>query len=285
MECMLQINKLRKEYDGFVLDDLSFSIGKGIIMGFIGPNGAGKTTTLKLIMNLLKRDAGEIKVFGRDNRQDEVLVRQEIGFVYEDTFFYEELTPAEMGKIIAPLYKKWDWGAYCKYLQKFTVPQDKKIKLLSRGTRMKVSLAAALSHQARLLLMDEPTSGLDPVFRNELLDIFRDYMNEQRSILFSTHVTSDLEKVADAITMINQGRVVFSLSSEDIAENYVIVKGEKKALTPELKQDLIGFKEGSFGFKALAGNGRKLRQRWGDALLIERASLEDLMLYTIRGKN
>jgi len=284
MDNALQIKNLTKNYGDFKLDNLSLTLGQGYVLGFIGPNGAGKTTTIKLIMNLIKRDAGEVQVFGWDNIKDEILVKQNIGFVYEDCYYYEELTGRDMAKIVSRLYPRWDQAAFENYLKEFALPAGKRIKALSRGMRMKLSLAIALSHQARLLIMDEPTSGLDPVFRSELLDILRSYLTEDRSILFSTHVTSDLDKIADSIALINNGRLAFCKSREDLLEEYALIKGERKQLDQSLKEYLVGFRESSFGFEALTNNPAAVRRGWGDSLLVERASLEEIMLYTIKGE-
>lgn len=171
MSNILEVKNLRKEYKDFTLDDVSFSLEKGFIMGFIGPNGAGKSTTIKLIMNLIKNDGGSIKILGLDNIANEKEAKEKIGFVYDENYFYEELNLTEMKNIIAPFYKNWDERAYQKYIKDFNLPAKKKIKELSKGMKMKFSLAMALSHGAELILMDEPTSGLDPVFRSEILDI------------------------------------------------------------------------------------------------------------------
>jgi len=283
MENALEIKELSKSYPDFKLDQVSLSLGKGYVMGFIGPNGAGKTTTIKLIMNLIKPDSGLIQVFGLDNRKNEVRVKEELGFVYEDSYLYEALTAAEVAKIVAPLYTRWDWGIFNGYLQSFSLPGDKKLKTFSRGMRMKLSLSIALSHQAKLLIIGETTSGLDPVFRSELLDILRSYLTEDRSILFSTHVTSDLDKIADQVTLINEGRIVFSKSREDLLENCALVKGERKLLDSKLKAVLTGLRESSYGFAGLTYQPAAVRQGWGDSLLVERVSLEEIMLFTIRG--
>ena len=226
MENILEIKSLRKEYNGFALKDVSFQLPYGYIMGLIGPNGAGKTTTIKLVMNLLRKNSGEIKIFGKDNLEHEVEVKSRIGFVYDTPNFYEHLTLKQMKSIIAPFYKNWDEVMFRKYIDEFDLPLTKKIKTLSRGMLMKYALAIALSHHADLIIMDEPTSGLDPVFRRELLDILSGLIqDEKKSILFSTHVTSDLERIADYITFIHKGEMIFSRPKDEIFEEYGIVKG------------------------------------------------------------
>lgn len=228
MEHILEIKGLNKSYNDFSLKDVNFDLDRGYIMGFIGPNGAGKSTTIRLIMNLIKRNSGNIKVFGLDNIQNEKEIKQKIGFVYDENYFYEDLTLVEMKNIIAPFYKYWDEKTFKKYIVDFDLPKKKKIKELSKGMKIKYSLALALSHGAELIIMDEPTSGLDPVFRSEMLEILCSVLQDERkSIFFSTHITSDLEKVADYITFINKGKIIFSEPKDDILENYAIVKGKK----------------------------------------------------------
>lgn len=281
---ILEIEDLCKNYQGFSLKNVSFKLPRGFIMGFIGPNGAGKTTTIKLIMNLIKRDKGQIKVCELDNITQEKSIKKQIGFVYDENHWYEELTPEEMKKIIAPFYPGWDENAFYRHIKGFELPLHKKIKTLSKGMKMKYSLALALSHHAELLLMDEPTSGLDPVFRSELLDLLREYLaDENKGVLFSTHVTSDLDKIADYVTLLDRGEVLFSLSREVLMEKSALVKGEKKYLDSEMRQDLLGLRESSFGFEALTRDAAKIRRRFNDAVLIERPTLEEIMLYTIRG--
>jgi len=169
VEQILEVVDLQKKYPEFSLDNISFSLPRGFIMGFIGPNGAGKSTTIKLIMNLIRKDAGKINVFGLDNTSHEQEIKEKIGFVYDENHYYEELTPVEIRSIIAPFYSRWDDSAYDGFLRSFALPQKKKLKTFSRGMKTKLSLAVALSHRAELVLMDEPTSGLDPVFRREFL--------------------------------------------------------------------------------------------------------------------
>lgn len=284
MENILEVKNLRKEYKEFILKDLTFSLEKGYIMGFIGPNGAGKSTTIKLIMNLLKRNGGEIKVFGLDNILQEQEIKERIGFVYDESYFYEELTVSEMKRIIAPFYRRWDENAFNKYLKDFDLPPQKKIKSLSKGMKMKLSLALALSHNADFIIMDEPTSGLDPIFRNEILDILRDLMqDENKGVLFSTHITTDLDKVADYIAFINKGELVLTGPKDFIMESYGLVKGGKELLDRDIRKEFVGIRENSYGFEALTRDIAKARALFRDSVVIERPSLEDIMLYTIRG--
>jgi ABC-2 type transport system ATP-binding protein len=279
MNKILEINGVTKEFEGFKLDNISFGLEKGYIMGFIGPNGAGKTTTIRLIMNLLKKDSGDIKIFGMDNSKDEVEIKDRIGFVYEESYFYEHLTVKKMKDIIAPFYSRWDDGKFDEYCSVFGLLPNKKIRDLSKGTKMKFSLAVALSHNAELLILDEPTSGLDPVFRDKLMDILREEIqDENKSILFSTHITSDLEKIADYITFINNGRIVFSDQKDVLLENYKIIKGDSGILTGEIRNELLGIKENRYGFEALC-NVEKQSVFSQFEIVTEKPTLEQMMVY------
>lgn len=280
---ILEIKNLAKKYDRFKLDKISFNLKRGYVMGFIGPNGAGKSTTIKLIMNLIKKDSGSIKIFGLDNIKNEKEIKQKIGFVYDDSHFYEGLSVTRMKNVIAPFYKNWDDNAFDKYTSDFGLPKDKKIKELSKGMKMKFSIALALSHNAELIIMDEPTSGLDPVFRSDILDtLYSVIQDDKKSILFSTHITSDLEKIADYITFLNDGKIVFSAPKDEILEKYKIIKGDNSILNDEIKSEFIGINENSYGFEALTDNVPKISKMLNDKVLIEKASLDDIMVYTVR---
>jgi len=241
MNNVLEIKNLTKVFKGFSIDSISFNLPAGSIMGFVGQNGAGKTTTIRLILNMLERNAGEIKVFGLDNIRDELEIKQNLGIIFDDLFFIEMWTVKNIEDVIKEFYKLWDSKLYRQYLYKFNLPLNKKIKELSRGMKIKLMLAVAMSHNAKLLILDEPTSGLDPVARNELLDIFKEYIVEgERSILFSTHITSDLEKVADYITLIDHGKLFYSGNTRDLINNYLIVRGTPDILSAELEKNIIG---------------------------------------------
>src|SRR5690554_3135068 len=282
MSVILEVNNLSKEYKDFTLKDISFSLERGYIMRFIGPNGAGKSTTIKLIMNLLKKDGGIIKVFGLDNIKNEIEVKEKIGFVYDQNYYYDELTIEEMKKVIAPFYNNWDDKLYNKYLKLFELDSSKKIKNLSKGMQMKFSLVMALSHHAELLIMDEPTSGLDPVVRREILQVLLEIMqDEKKGIFFSTHITSDLEKVADYITFINRGKIVLSTTKDYLLENYGLVKGKKELLKQAEVNSLIGIKENKFGFEALTKDRAKARKIYGNKVIIDKPTLEDIMFFQI----
>ncbi|MDD4172081.1 MAG: ABC transporter ATP-binding protein [Syntrophomonas sp.] len=284
MENVLEIEGLSKSLGDFRLHEVSFALPRGYVMGFIGPNGAGKTTTIKLVMNLMRRDSGEIRVFGLDNRRYEKEIKQRIGFVYDESHFYGELSILDNRRIAASFYRDWDEKVFQQRLRDFDLPAHKKVKDLSRGMRTKFGLALALSHGADFLIMDEPTSGLDPVFRSELMDILRQLMMEEnKSVLFSTHITTDLERVADYICFINQGRIVLCQSKDEILQGHVLVKGALDLLTPEAERLFIGIRKNQYGFEGLSADPRRVRQVLGDRVLVEPPSLDDIMIYNVRG--
>jgi ABC-2 type transport system ATP-binding protein len=283
MENILEIRGLSKEYKDFKLDNIDLVLPRGYIMGFIGPNGAGKTTTIKLIMNLIKRNSGVINIFGLDNLEYEKEIKERIGFVYDECYYYQKLSIEEMAKIISKFYKNWDWTDFNNYIEKFNLNRKKLIKDLSKGMKTKFSLAIALSHKAELIIMDEPTSGLDPVFRSEILDILYELIqDENKGILFSTHITSDLEKISDFITFLNNGKIQFSTSKDDLLESYYLIKGPKEVLTSDLRESLINLRENSFGFEALTKDFKKINCYKKD-LVIEKPSIEDIMVNLVKG--
>ncbi|MCY8034367.1 ABC transporter ATP-binding protein [Bacillus sonorensis] len=281
MDKILEIKNVSKNFKDFSLKNINFSLEKGYIMGFIGPNGAGKSTTIKLIMNLIKKDQGEINIFGLDHERHNLAIKQRIGFVYDENHFYEELTVSEMKGIISPFYARWDEAAFQQYAKDFRLPLKKQIKHMSKGMKMKFSLAIALSHHADLLIMDEPTSGLDPLVRSELLDVLQTLLeDENKSIFFSTHITSDLEKVADYITLINNGQLVLSKTKDKLLEEYCIVKGSHDTLHAGGEGILIGLKKNRFGFEGLSRHKREVVQQFGDSVMIEKPTLEDIMVFS-----
>lgn len=284
MEKILEIKNLTKHYQGFSLKNINISLDRGYVMGFIGPNGAGKTTTIKLIMNLMQKDGGEIKIFGLDHEKDELQIKERIGFVYDENHFYEELTVQEMKNLIRPFYKRWDEQLFAKYLKEFDLSLNTKIKHLSKGMKMKFSLAIALSHHAELLIMDEPTSGLDPIIRSELLGILRWLMeDENKAVFFSTHITSDLEKIADYITIIYNGEIILSKPKDELLEDYCIVKGSKEFLASISEVSFIGIETNKFGFKGLHDNKREVLEHYGNSVVIERPTLDDILLFSTKG--
>jgi len=284
MENILEIKSLCKEYEGFKLDNVSFSIPYGYIMGLIGPNGAGKTTIIKSIMNLIRKTSGEITVFGQDHIQHEVEIKDRIGFVYDHPPFYDHLSLEKMKSIIAPFYTNWDEVLFRRYISEFELPLKKKIETLSRGMRMKYALTIALSHHAELIIMDEPTSGLDPVFRRELLEILSGLIQDERkSILFSTHITSDLERIADFITYIHKGKLIFSCPKDDVMDLWGVVKGPNNWLDQDKQTLFTTVKKGEYGFEALTSDAKSIRREFRDEVIVEKATLEDIMYFTSKG--
>ena len=278
MNNVLEINNITKDYKKFKIDNISFNLPKGYIMGFIGANGAGKTTTIKLILNMIMRDSGEIKVFGLDNIREEERIKEQIGVVFDECYYLEDWTLNDVEKAVSMFYKNWNSSIYEKYLKEFNLARDKKVKDLSRGMRMKLMIAVAFSHEAKLLILDEPTSGLDPVARDEFLDILRDYIeDEEKSVIFSSHITSDIEKIADYITYINNGKIIFTGEKDEFLEKYCIIKGGKEDITESQKKEIIGLRIHSTGFEGLI----ELKKAVGfsSKVIIEKASLDEIMIY------
>ena len=284
MDNAVEVKGLGKDYKGFSLRDVSFVLPQGTIMGLVGPNGAGKTTIIKLILNLVRKNGGEIRVFGLDHLQHEAEIKSRIGFVHETPAYIEDATLKDLKTAIAPFYKKWDETLFRSLMAEFGLPAEKKFKKLSHGMKMKFQIALALSHGADLLVMDEPTSGLDPVFRRELLERLSGWMQDERkSILFSTHITSDLERTADHITLVDDGTVVLSRPKDEIKETWGIVKGAAELMTEKRRASFKGVRTTAFGFEALTDDIPAARREFGPGAVIDRASIEDIMIFMDRG--
>lgn len=276
----LEIRNLSKNYRDFRLNNVSFTLPTGYIMGLIGPNGAGKTTIIKTIMNLVMKHSGEIKVFGMDHQQAEVAIKKRIGFVYDAPNFYGHLNLKRLRSVIAPFYESWDDKVFNDLTNRFGLPLNKAVKKFSRGMSMKASIAIALSHHADFIIMDEPTSGLDPVVRREMLDYLRVLMQDERkSILFSSHVTSDIEQAADYITYVNNGEVIFSKTKDEVYEEYALVKGGNDLLDPDTQKSLVSVRNSEFGFEGLTKDLKTTREVFGDKVVYDKASLEDIMFF------
>ena len=281
MENVIEIKHVNKAFDGFRIKDFSLNVKKGFVTGFIGGNGVGKSTTIKLIMNLLQPDSGTVSIFGLNYKEHEKEIKQRIGFVFDENVFYEHLTLAEMKRIIKPAYSNWDDNLFNHYVKTFELPLNKKIKTFSKGMMMKASLTMALSHHAELIIMDEPTSGLDPIFRRELLDILHQLMqDENKTIFFSTHITTDLDRIADYITFIHNGELIFTKEFYEIEEDYAIVKGGTELLDRDTEQEFIGIRKSNHGFEALTANKSRIETIFGEMVMIEKPTLEDIMFYT-----
>lgn len=281
MEYALEINGLCKEYPDFKLMNVSFSLPRGYIMGLIGPNGAGKTTVIKLILNLVNRNSGMIKVLGLDHTDHEAEIKARLGFVLDEPPFYSYLRVKDIGALIASFYPTWEGERFRKLCGEFEIPLHMRVGALSRGMKMKLALASALSHGAELILMDEPTSGLDPVFRRELLERLSGLIQDGRtSVLFSTHITSDLERVADYITCLRNGELLFSTNREELMDRWALVKGGNELLDTETCSLLIGVRKGLYGFRALTNRADEVRLRLGPGgAVVERAALDDIVFF------
>lgn len=285
MENIIVAEGLRKEYDGFALEDVSFRVPGGAIMGLIGENGAGKTTTIKCLLNLVRRDAGTVTLLGMDDLEGEKEIKQDVGVVLDECFFHDSLRAKDVGVILAPVYRGWDEELYRRYLKKYKLPEKKFIKEYSRGMKMKLSLAAALAHRPRLLILDEATAGLDPVVRDEILDEFLNFIqDEEHSILISSHITSDLEKVADYVTYLHQGKVVLSESKDVIQDSYGRLGCTAADLLTVDSKDLVRVRKGSYGCEALVSDRAAFRKKYPQ-LMVEPISLEDIMLFIGKGES
>ena len=284
MENILEIKNLSKKYDGFELKNINIELPKGMIMGFIGENGAGKTTTIKTILNVINRDSGEIKIFGLDNKESERKIKEDIGVVLDDSFLSEYLNPSDINKIMKNIYKNWDEKLYFKYIEDFKLPKEKMSKEYSSGMKMKLKIAVALAHHPKLLILDEPTSGLDPVARNEILDIFQEFIqDEEHGIFVSSHITSDLEHIADYITFINNGEIIFTKTRDELLENYGIVKCSEEQFKKIDKKDYIKYKKNRYEYDVLIENKYEFKKNY-DISVIDKPSLEDIMLIYIKGE-
>lgn len=283
MNNALEVSHLSKDYGAFKLEDVSFTVPGGTIMGLIGENGAGKSTTIKCILNLVRRDGGEITVFGRDNRKEERAVKGDIGVVLDEVLFHDVLRPQQVGKVLAGLYPRWDSKLFDHYLEKFGLTGKKTVKEFSRGMKMKLAIAAAFAARPRLLILDEATSGLDPVVRDEILDEFLEFIqDEDHAILISSHITSDLEKAADYITYLHNGRVAVSGAKDELLDTYGKLVCGRSELEQIDRALLAGSRVGQFGCEALVKDRRAFARRY-PALTMDPATLEDIMVFTGKG--
>lgn len=276
----LQVEHLSRSFDGFQLHDIHFTLPKGYIMGLIGPNGSGKTTTIKLILNMLRRDSGRVSILGLDNIQQEQEAKAQLGVVFDTSYFSDDWNAAQAERALSVFYPGWDHARFAGLLHKFRIPPAKKIRDLSKGMQMKLMLACAFSYDAKLLILDEPTSGLDPVSRDELLQILAAYIEDgEHSVLFSTHITGDLERAADYITYIRYGELFFTGSREEFVDQFRILKGGPEELTADLKARAAGLRVFPTGFEALV----KTRDAAAfPALCAEPATIDQILVFTNR---
>lgn len=283
MEYAIEVKDICKEYKNFKLDHVSFSVPKGCIVGFVGENGAGKSTTIKAILNLIRTTSGTITLLGENAAKENPSRNEDVGIVFDSCHFPEYMKVQEVESILANLYANWQKDTFSHYADLFSLPWDKPIKEFSRGMKMKLSIAAALSHKAKLLILDEATSGLDPMIREQILDLFLDFIQEEdHSILVSSHIISDLEKVADYIVFIHKGKIVFSKSKDDLRYNYGIVKCSEDQYQKLPEEHVIGVRKNNFGYEVLVDNRPEL-ERHAHSFVIDPASIEDIILYQTRG--
>lgn len=285
MKNAIEIRNLVKNYgDKFTLGEINLDIPSGIIIGLIGENGAGKTTLIKSILNIISSDKGNIKIFEKDIKINESEIKENIGVVLDNMFFPELLMPKDINSIMKDVYKNWDEQLFNKYLSEFKLKNNQSIKSMSKGMRKKLEIATALSHHPKLLILDEPTSGLDPVVRNEVLDIFLDFIqDEEHTILLSTHITSDLEHIADKIIFINQGKVVLDQSRDDLLDNYGILKCDVDKFDTISKDDIIAYKKNKYDYEILINDINKIKKKYKD-FIIDKITLEELMVLMIKGE-
>ncbi len=283
MEDSILVQGLCKKFDGFALKDVSFRVPQGRIVGFIGENGAGKSTTIRLILNQLKKDSGQIRLLGQDHTQPEV--RAEIGVAFDSCNFHEVFTALDVERMLSSLYPHWDKTLYRQYLRRFSIPEKQKIGSFSKGMKMKLSIVSAMAHRPKLLILDESTTGLDPVVRDEILDLFLEFIQEEdRSIFFSSHITSDIEKIADYVVLIHQGRIVFDEEKDNLLYRYGILKCGKERFSALDVKDYLVHRSTKVCEECLVRDkeaiGRKYRE-----LVVDNAGLEDIMLFYAKGES
>ena len=274
----IEVNHINKKYEQFQLSNVSFTVPAGCIVGFIGENGAGKTTTIKSILNCIMIDHGEIKLFGKSISNE---IKEEIGVVFDQNFFYEGLSAKDIDLILKNTYKHWDSQLFYQYCTDWELPINQAMKQLSKGMKMKVSIAAALAHHPKLLILDEATSGLDPISRNDILDIFLDFIqDEDHSIFFSSHITSDLEKIADRIIFIHKGKILFEKDKDELKDNYGVLKTQNEDILKDAHK--LRLMRNTFGCEYLIDNRQEIHQAYPEAVC-DPISIDDLMVFYVKG--
>jgi ABC-2 type transport system ATP-binding protein len=286
METVLEIQSLQKQVKGFALRDVSFSVPKGYVTGLIGPNGAGKTMTIKLIMNLWRKDGGDIHVFGLDALAHEVDIRKRIGFVYDTPFFPPNVKLQYLADTFSAAYPTWKRERFDLLVSRFELPRDKALSKFSKGMQMKACIATALSHDAELLIMDEPTQGLDPVFRIEFLQLLREAVQDgAASVLFSTHITSDLDSIADYVVLLNKGRVVLRAGTDAFRDHWGVIKSPVPLSAKEHADIIKGVRNYSYGCEALTSDTTEARRRFGADIVIDPVTIQDVLFYKVKGES
>lgn len=282
MEYAVRVNNLCKDYPDFSLHDISLDIPMGSIMGLIGENGSGKSTTIKAMLDVVKRDSGDVEILGLNLKEREQDIKEEIGVVFGDSQFPDFLTAGQISGILGNVYKKWDGALFTSYLSRFSLPEKKRVKEYSRGMAMKLAIAAALSHHPRLLILDEATSGLDPVARDEILDLFFDFIEDgEHSVLIASHITSDLDKVADYITMIHEGRILFTEEKDALLEDLGVLRCGEAEFARLKDIRTVGSRRNPYGMEALIHGREEVKMRYPE-LVVDRTNIEEIMLYCVR---
>lgn len=281
MEYAVEVEGLTKHYPGFTLDHVSFAVPTGSVVGFIGENGAGKSTAIKAILDLIQVDEGRVRLLGMENGARFPEIKEQIGVVFEESYFPDNLKIRDVDQMMKRIFRGWDSEKFFSYCRRFKLPETKCVKTFSRGMKMKLSIAAALSHQTKLLILDEATSGLDPIVRNEILDIFREFIEEEECTVFlSSHITSDIERIADYILFLHEGHVLFMEEKDRLLYEYGVVRcSHEKAERIEKKQ-IVGVRRNQFETEILVRDRREIQEETD--LVIDRASLEDILLFTIK---
>ena len=286
MENILEVQQICKSFPKtkFVLDKVSFSIPYGSIMGFVGENGAGKTTTIGCILNTISKDSGTIKLFGKELSDADTELRENIGVVYDGDNFPAYWTAEQLARVMQGLYKKWDNALFHKYLEDFRLLPKQKIKHYSRGMTMKLAVAAALSHHPQLLILDEATSGLDPIMRDDMLDVFLDFVQEEtHSILLSSHITTDLEKVADYITFIHNGKLIMTATKNDLVYNFAVMRCKESQFLELDPSDVIAYRKRDFQTDVLVANGKEAERKYRGSV-VDHVSVDEIMLLLVKGE-
>lgn len=284
MKNNIEIKDLSKKYKDFELKNINFNVPEGCIVGFVGENGAGKTTTIKSILNMTNA-TGNIQMLGRDVRLNEKEIKENIGVVLDDSFLSEYLNAKQINSIMKEFYKTWNENTYMEYIKEFKLPLDKLIKEYSSGMKMKLKIATALSHEAKILILDEPTSGLDPIIRNEILDTFRKYIEEDetRSILISTHITTDLEHISDYIIFIEKGDIILNMPTSEMLDNYGIIKCNENEFFKIDKDDFIKYRKQKYQYEVLTDNKKNVMKKY-NITTIDKPTIEEIMLFYIKGE-
>lgn len=278
----LTISGLTKTYPDFTLDNVSFAVPSGSIVGLIGENGAGKSTTINAALGLIRKEAGQVSILGKEKIDDDT--KERIGVVFDGSNYPEILSPKKINRIMKNIYRSWNEQIYFRLLKQFSLPLDKQVKQFSKGMKMKLAISAAFSHQSNLLILDEATSGLDPVMRDDILDMLLEFVQEEeRSILVSSHITSDLEKIADYIVFIHKGKVVFSKPKDALMEQYVMIKCGTAQFEALDKADITAYRKMDYEWQVLITNREKMERKYPKAMIVP-ATIDEIMLLYIKGK-